>query len=428
VEVVGLADAVEIVATSDHTCARRRSGDVVCWGENHSGEVGSSALRDQLAPVAVEGVHDATHLVLGDFHSCALRKAGGFACWGWGEEGQLLDASLLRQQPWSPVRVSGITGAAGLTAGTSHTCVRHEDGSLACWGRPRSDKADACHPEIEGLVCQYYGTSCGGRIYGHVDTYASPQRIKELRDVIAFDARSDRTCAIEKGGRVRCFNRQGPCGGGGETEGWPEDVAQVPDAVEVALGGTHDCVRTRLGQVLCWGDNASGQLGDGSLAKRAAPTSVLGISDATMLALGRQHTCALLRDGRVSCWGHNLTGQLGTGNREPAQRPAVVTALSDVVELRAGDWHTCARKRDGAVWCWGENDRGSLGDRTTTDRLLPVEVKDLPPATALAASGFSTCARSTNGAVSCWGEVAGLPNQDGPVRRFNVRATDPPRR
>ena len=430
VEVVGLDDAVELVAMDNRTCARRRNGKVACWGENHSGEVGASTLRDQPLPVAVEGIDDATHLALGNSHSCALRTSGGFACWGWGQEGQLFDSRLMRTQPWSPITVSAVSGAVELTAGASHSCVRYEDGTVECWGRPRADRRDACHPEIEGIVCPSYGygSTCGGTIIGHVVTYASPQRIEELRDVIALDARSDRTCAVDKSGRVRCFNRQGPCGGGGETKGSPEDVATVPDAIEIALGGEHDCARTRNGQVSCWGENANGQIGDGTLEKRAAPVSVIGLRDAVQLALGRQHSCALLRDGRVACWGRNVTGQLGTGSREPAQRPMFVTALHDVLEIRAGDWHTCARERDGTVWCWGENDRGSLGDGTTTDRLAPVQVKGLPAAAALAASGFATCARSATGAVSCWGEVAGLPNQERPVLRFTLRATaSPPR-
>jgi alpha-tubulin suppressor-like RCC1 family protein len=40
--VVGIDDAVDVVSGSYHTCARRRSGQVQCWGDNTSGQVGVS--------------------------------------------------------------------------------------------------------------------------------------------------------------------------------------------------------------------------------------------------------------------------------------------------------------------------------------------------------------------------------------------------
>ncbi len=409
VEVVGIDDAVEIVAAEHHTCVRRRGGAVACWGENQSGELGSPLLRDQPAPVAVSGVDDATHLALSFAHSCVLRKTGTIACWGGGEEGQLFDRSLTRSEPWRPVRTVGVTAATGLAAGATHSCALTADGHVACWGKPESDHGDRCHVEIDGVVCRAEGSSCGGSFIGMVSSYATPQRITELRDVVAFDARSERTCAVEKSGRVRCFDHQGPCGADGQTKGWPTDVATIPGAVEVALGVQRDCARTQDGgggQVYCWGESRD-------------VTPVDGIHDPTMLALGRTHACVLQRDGHVMCWGDNVTGQLGTGDRTPSQKPMAVIGLSNVVELRAGDWHTCARTRDGGVWCWGENDRGSLGDGTTSDRLQPVRVAGLPPVTAIAAAVFGSCARTAD-AVWCWGAVPGTPAQSRPLRRFDL--------
>jgi alpha-tubulin suppressor-like RCC1 family protein len=422
VPVQGLDDAVELAAFGYRTCARRRTGAVACWGENRAGEIGSPVLGNHPAPVRVEGIDDATALALGPSDSCALRRGGGFSCWGWGETGQLGDPALLPGAPSAPVRVVGAARAIEVVAGAFHTCARDGAGGVRCWGRRLPRGPGDCQPTPAGIACPPVsngsGTSCGGRPWGRPELWGVPQRITDLAPALAIDARSDRTCAVLAQGRITCFVGDEACCG--EGRGKLEDVAVVPDATAIALGGGHTCVLTRAGRIGCWGRNGDGQLGDGTRADRAAPAAVAGVAEAVMLALGERHSCALLRDGRATCFGLNVTGQLGDGTADPAPGPVMVAGLRDAVELRAGYWHTCARTRDGAVYCWGENDSGALGDGTTVDRVAPARVVGLPPAVSLAAFGNATCARVDTGAVFCWGELAGMANQPRPIRRFQV--------
>jgi hypothetical protein len=51
-------------------------------------------------------------------------------------------------------------------------------------------------------------------------------------------------------------------------------VDGVADAVEVIVGDTSTCVRTRSGVVKCWGENSYGQLGDGTTASRTGAAEV----------------------------------------------------------------------------------------------------------------------------------------------------------
>ena len=140
------------------------------------------------------------------------------------------------------------------------------------------------------------------------------------------------------------------------------------------------CALTHAGTVLCWGNNVTGQLGDGTRDYRAAPASVLDVSDAIDVAVGDQHACALRRSGRVSCWGRNEFGAVGDndGPSTVRQRAANAIGIEDAVGLALGGAHSCARRRHGGVLCWGVNNFGQLGDGSTTLHPAPHAASDLP--------------------------------------------------
>jgi len=141
------------------------------------------------------------------------------------------------------------------------------------------------------------------------------------------------------------------------------------------------CACTRAGTVLCWGNNSTGQLGDGTRDDRATPGPVRGITDAIDVAVGNAHACALHRSGAVSCWGRNEFGVVGDDTMGPATvrtEPVLALRITDAVELALGDAHSCARRRSGEVTCWGVNNFGQLGDDSTTLRPAPHPVSDFP--------------------------------------------------
>ena len=101
-------------------------------------------------------------------------------------------------------------------------------------------------------------------------------------------------------------------------------------ATAVAAGDSHTCALLANGAVSCWGQNNSGQLGDGTLTNRTTPATVSGLSGATAVTAGGYHTCALLGDGTVRCWGSNLFGQLGNGDPIYVTQPVVVRTFFSV--------------------------------------------------------------------------------------------------
>jgi len=181
-------------------------------------------------------------------------------------------------------------------------------------------------------------------------------------------------------------------------------------ADEVTAGGSHSCARSG-GDVVCWGFNGHGQLGDGTTDSRstAVPPPLLdgvpgvgplmAVSGFSSVRAGWYHSCGLLGGG-AKCWGYNAQGQLGDGTTTSSASPVDVAGVSDAFVLALGFRHGCAATGPGDVWCWGYNNFAQLGDGTRTNRSIPVHVFDA--ASQLTAGQFHSCALR-DGAVFCWG-------------------------
>jgi hypothetical protein len=122
--------AVEVAAGPEHTCVRRASGQVWCWGSNVRGQLGEGTVIDSPIPVRVADVDRAVEIAASGFAwrtpdggSCARHADGTVTCWG-----QLMEGA-------SPVRVDGLAPARSITVSSSTSgCAVTTTNQLWCWG------------------------------------------------------------------------------------------------------------------------------------------------------------------------------------------------------------------------------------------------------------------------------------------------------
>src|SRR5262245_13635928 len=154
-------------------------------------------------------------------------------------------------------------------------------------------------------------------------------------------------------------------------------------AQSLATGNAHTVVAKPDGTVWTWGHNADGQLGIGSTtpSELRVPEQVTALSAITITAVaaGYNHTLARASDGTVWAWGDNAWGQLGDGSsNNDRTSPVQVSGLTGVTMISAGQQFSLALKSDGTVWAWGSDGSGQLGDSAgSSSSTTPVQVSGL---------------------------------------------------
>lgn len=126
----------------------------------------------------------------------------------------------------------------------------------------------------------------------------------------------------------------------------------------------------------------------------SGPGSVTPLTGVTRITASFINTMALLADGTIRTWGDNAYGQIGDGTITKRQAPTSVPRLNGlaVTQVDSGGFHSVVLLSDGTVRIWGQNTYGQLGDGTRTDRYEPIEVPGLTRVTRIVAMWLHTIA------------------------------------
>ncbi len=348
VVVSGLGGLVTAAGAGDaHTLVLLDGGTVMGWGANTTGQLGTGTLVNSAVPVAVSGLGGTVSAVSAGFgYSMALLSNGTVKAWGSNTNGQLGDGSQTSRS--APVDVTSLLGVTAIAAGYNHSAAIL-NGTVQTWGNNGSGQL-------------------GNNSYTNSLT---PVLVSNISTASAIAVGYNFTLALLADGTVRAWgsNGSGQLGTGNFIGSRiPVTVvdslgAPLANVTAIAAGGYFAVALLQDGTLRAWGYNSNGQLGTGSLATstRAVAVSSLG-GLATAIAAGDTHMIALLADKTLKAWGNNGSGQLGDGTLLQKSTPVTISGVTDVQAISAGDAHSVAILSDGSVRSWGSNAHGQLGD------------------------------------------------------------------
>jgi hypothetical protein len=152
-----------------------------------------------------------------------------------------------------------------------------------------------------------------------------------------------------------------------------------------------------------WGNNFYGQLGDGTNTDKSVPTRIGTATDwQSISASGSSHSVAIKTDGSLWAWGNNFSGQLGDGTNTNKSVPTRIGSDNDWLSIKCGS-RIIAIKTDGSLWAWGSNASGQLGDGTTTPKNSPIRIGQESKWQIIAGDGSHTLSIKSDGSLWAWG-------------------------
>jgi len=297
--------------------------------------------------------------------------------------------------------------AVDVDLGVGQACALLDDGNVACWG---------------GNASGALGRGLDGGTYTDPGL-VSPALIGGDVDAIAMGALA--SCALFQGDRVACWGRDdsGQIGDGAADSDADPELAPVEISAgsveQLSAGaGSTICALNAAHNLLCWGSNFNGQLGQGAVTPPTASSPTL-LTDGTTsghvmeVSVGGSHVCALLDDDHIACWGRNDEGQIGDGSTDGEDVTSPVRVSTGVIDKNvtavfSGASHSCAILDGGQVACWGDDTYGQVGNGDDGQDAVyePVLLSGFPDGTeivSLALGNWHSCALSVTGQVYCWG-------------------------
>ncbi len=237
-----------------------------------------------------------------------------------------------------------------------------------------------------------------------------PTRVSGGLQFAQISAGFRHTCAVTTDGKAYCWgeNSSGQLGDGTTTSRTtPVLVAGGRHFDRIRAGGLHTCALTPAGKGFCWGDNGYGALGDGTTTRRTSPVAVVGGLELRRLMVGGQHSCGVTTANKGYCWGHGLVGELGQGVKKNSPRPVAVSGGLGWQAILPGTDHTCGITTAGKAYCWGTfgtDTYSGLGTGNNADgALTPLPVAGTRSWRQLTAGSLHTCGITLANVPFCWG-------------------------
>ena len=371
--------ASSVAAGQGFTVAIASDGSLRTWGSNTSGQLGNGQTTQSDTPVSIVTGTTFSSVAAGSNFALAIDSSGALWAWGdntYGQLGYNTGATAVYNSTPKSLSVVALGPPAGttwtaVTTGSNFAAAIDSNGLLWTWGSNASGQLGT--------------TAASGSNTSTVLTQVTASGAAQGTTWTAVAAGSDFIVAIRSDNTLWAWgdNTSGQFGNGTTTsKSTPAPVGAVTTWTQIAAGSNFVvALRSDTTGFYTWGGNDHGQLGNNSTGNASStPQLIEAGTTFSSLTAGSDFALAIDNTGALWAWGDNTSGQFGnnstTSSSTPVQIPISPTLSSGETwtAVAAGSDFTVAMASDSSIWTWGGNESGQLGDGTVTNRSLPKQI------------------------------------------------------
>ena len=353
------------------------------------------ALRAQAASTSPTPASPAVQSVYFRSHSSTAASSPTAVLYAWGDNGFGEIGNGTTTDSYVPITVTlpSDVNPTAIAGGTEHSLAIGSNGQLYAWGG-------------NSLGQLGNGTTTNSNT---AVTITLPSGVSST----AIAGGQSHSLAAASNGKLYAwgYNGSGQLGNSTTNSSSTPVTVTLPSGVSptaMAAGGNHSLVIGSDRQLYAWGENGSGQLGNGTTNNSSTPIVITlsgGVSPAA-ISTGYTHNLAIGSNGQLYAWGYNQYGQLGNGTTNSYPSPLIVNLPGGITPtaIAAGGNHSLAIGSNGRLYTWGDNEYGQLGNGTTNNSTTPVTITLPVTPTAIYAGYDYSLAIGSNGRLYAWGD------------------------
>jgi len=359
-------DWVDINCGGNHVIAIKADGTVWAWGFNDKGQLGINVNPDTSVPLQIGTENNWVSMGCGVNQTYVIKADGSLWVCGSNQNGAL---GLGTSVPTFPTltMVGNNHNWRNVSGGNNHVAAIQYDGTLWTWG-----------------------TNDVGQLGVGTLTVLQNLALVQIGNAtswISVETGDNSVLGLQNNGKLFAwgFNGAGQLGDGNTQDQLaPVQIGASLKWIGMSMGQTgnpafsHSLGITSEGKLFTWGSNVFGQLGIGTPDSNPHPSPILisTMTNQVNVECGFGTSYAIDASGALFAWGNNSSGQIGNGNTTNGASPVQVSVVPlGWSKVAAGDTYTCSLKSDGTLWSMGNNDFGQLGNgSTSSNSLVPVQV------------------------------------------------------